>query len=73
MDKTTKTLYISFNDEGGNKKNIAVRSPMDAITPSMVKSVADVIINNNLVMGEIGHLKTYNGAYVVTRATRAVE
>lgn len=72
MDKTTTTLYISFNDESGKKKNISVRNPADGISGTQVKAVADTIIDNNLILGDVGHLKTYNGAYIVQRTTNAI-
>lgn len=70
--KETKTLFISLSDEGGNKKNIAIQNPKDGLSSTEVKSVADIIINNDLISGKVGHLKTYNGAYLVTRRQEAV-
>lgn len=72
MNKETRTLYLSFNDQGGNKKNIAIRNPMMNISATQVKAVADDIIKNELVLGEIGFLTVYNGAYIVVRKTQAV-
>lgn len=73
MNKETRTLYLSFNDNAGNKKNIAIRNPLQNISIAKVKEVADTIINNELVLGELGFLKVFNGAYIVTRQTQAVE
>lgn len=72
MNKETRTLYLSFNDNAGNKKNIAIRNPMINISAATVKEVADTIIENNLMLGEVGFLTVYNGAYIVVRKTQAV-
>ena len=68
----TKTLFISFTDEGGNKKNIAVSNPKERISGEDAKSVADIITNNNLIFGKQGFLKTYNGAFIVTRTQKVL-
>lgn len=65
--KEFKNLVLSFTDEGGNKKNITFQSPKDGIERDEAQAVADTITSKNLVLGKVGHLKTYNGAYLVTR------
>ena len=65
--KQQKNLVLSFSDEGGNKKNITIQSPKDNVRREAAQAVADTITSKNLVLGKVGHLKTYNGAYLVTR------
>lgn len=65
--KVFKNLVLSFTDEGGNKKNITFQSPRDGLRRETAQAVADTITSKNLVLGKVGHLKTYNGAYMVTR------
>lgn len=68
--KETKTLFLSFTDEGGNKKNLAFLNPKNGVTTEDAKNVANLIVNNNLINGKQGLLKTYNGAFIVTRVQR---
>lgn len=65
--KEFKNLVLSFTDEGGNKKNITFQSPRDGLRREAAQAVADTITSKNLVLGKVGHLKTYNGAFMVTR------
>lgn len=65
--KQFKNLVLSFSDEGGNKKNITITSPKDDVQRSDAEAMAGVITTNNLILGKTGHLKTFNGAYLVTR------
>ena len=65
--KVFKNLVLSFTDEGGNKKNITFQSPRDGLRREIAQAVADTITSKNLVLGKVGHLKTYNGAFMVTR------
>lgn len=65
--KEFKNLVLSFSDEGGNKKNITITSPRDGVKRTAAEAVAGTITTNNLVLGKVGHLKTFNGAYLVTR------
>lgn len=65
--KVFKNLVLSFTDEGGNKKNITFQSPKEGLRREAAQAVADVITTKNLVLGKVGHLKTYNGAFMVTR------
>ena len=70
--KTNKSLVMAFLDEGGKTKSITIRNPIENVTIDDIKYVANIIINNKLVMGKIGFLKTLQGAYFVTRTVRAV-
>lgn len=65
--KEYKNLVLSFADEGGNKKNITFTNPKDNVSREAAQTVADTITSKNLVLGKVGHLKTYNGAFLVTR------
>ena len=65
--KELKNLVLSFSDEGGNKKNITFTSPSASVKRDRAQAVADTITSRDLVLGKVGHLKTYNGAYIVTR------
>lgn len=65
--KVLKNLVLSFSDEGGNKKNITITSPSVTVRREKAQAVADAITSKNLVLGKVGHLKTFNGAFIVTR------
>ena len=65
--KQTKTLKMSFADEGGNPWNLTILNPKEGITSVEAKAVGDIITNNNLVNGKVGHVKSFNGAVLVTR------
>lgn len=69
--KQTKNLCMSFSDEGGNNKTLTIMAPRNGITIEEVKPVAN-LITNNIILGKVGHLKTFNGAYLVTRTTEEI-
>ncbi|WP_277221445.1 DUF2922 domain-containing protein [Peptoniphilus vaginalis] len=73
MDKINKSLVLVFLDEGGKAKNITIKEPKDNVNINEIKNFADIITTKKLVEGKVGHLKTLQGAYMVTRETRAVE
>lgn len=73
MEKTNKSLVLVFLDEGGKTKNITIKEPKENVNINEVKNFADIITNKKLVEGKVGHLKTLQGAFMVTRETRAVE
>ena len=70
--KQTKNLCMSFSDEGGNNKTITIMAPKNGITIAEVEPVANLIKNSNIILGKVGHLKTFNGAYIVTRVTEEI-
>ena len=71
--KETKSLRISFTDEGGKPWNLTISNPQDGIVETDVKRVTDNIINNKLVSGKLGLIKTYNGSVIVTRREEALQ
>lgn len=71
--KTNRSLVMVFLDEGGKQKSITIREPIESVTLDDIKVVANNIINNKLVFGKVGHLKTLQGAFFVTRQVRTVE
>lgn len=73
MTKENKSLVIVFLDEGGKQKSITIRDPQDGITTTDIKRVADNIINNKLIIGKLGFLKTLQGAFLVTRKQEAIQ
>ena len=70
--KQTKNLCMSFSDEGGNNKTITIMAPKNGITIAEVEPIANLIKDNNIILGKVGHLKTFNGAYIVTRVTEEI-
>ncbi len=70
--KETKSLRISFTDEGGKPWTLTISNPQDGIVETDVKRVTDNIINNKLVSGKLGLIKTYNGSVIVTRKEEAL-
>ena len=70
--KESKTLRMSFVDEGGNPWSLNILNPKAGINRGMAQSVADTITTNNLVNGKVGQVKTYNGATMITRTEGAL-
>lgn len=73
MNKETKSLRISFTDEGGKPWTLSISNPQEGIVGTDVKRVSDNIIDNKLVSGKLGFVKTYNGAVIVTRSEEAIQ
>lgn len=71
--KETKSLRISFTDEGGKPWTLTISNPQDGIVETDVKRVTDNIIGNKLVFGKLGLIKTYNGSVIVTRREEALQ
>lgn len=71
--KETRSLRISFTDEGGKPWTLTISNPRDGIVETDVKRVTDNIINNKLVSGKLGLIKTYNGSVIVTRKEEALQ
>lgn len=67
MTKESRSLVMVFMDEGGKQKSITIRDPQDGVVEAEVKRVADNITQNKLVYGKLGLLKTFQGAFIVTR------
>lgn len=65
--KDTKTLKMSFVDEGGNSWTLSILNPKNSVSSAEAKSVADTITGENLVNGKQGNIKTYNGAVIISR------
>ncbi|WP_295150728.1 DUF2922 domain-containing protein [uncultured Peptoniphilus sp.] len=72
MNKETKSLRISFTDEGGKPWTLSISNPQEGIVGTDVKRVSDNIIDNQLVSGKLGFVKSYNGAVIVTRSEEAI-
>ena len=70
--KESKTLRMSFVDEGGNPWSLNILNPKVGLKRETAQSVADTITNNNLVNGKVGQVKTYNGATMITRTESAL-
>ncbi len=71
--KETKSLRMSFTDEGGKPWTLTISNPQDGIVEDDVKRVTDNIIDNKLVSGKLGLIKTYNGSVIVTRKEEALQ
>lgn len=71
--KENRSLVMVFLDEGGKQKSITIRNPIENVGLDDIRVVANNIINNKLVFGKIGYLKTLQGAFFVTRRIRTVE
>ena len=73
MSKETKTLRISFTDEGGKPWTLSISNPQEGLVEADVTRVSDNIINNQLVSGKLGNVKTYKGSVIVTRKEEALQ
>ena len=70
--KQSKTLRMSFVDEGGNPWSLNIVNPRENVERADAEAVAGTITNNNLVNGKMGHIKTFNGASIITRTEGAL-
>lgn len=66
--KVSKTLRMSFVDEGGNPWSLNILNPKNGLKRETAQTVANIITTNSLVNGKIGQVKTYNGATMITRS-----
>lgn len=72
MAKESRTLKVNFTDEAGKAWCLSISNPVDGVSKDQVKAVSDQIINNNLVKGEVGFIKAFTNAVVVTRTENEV-
>ena len=71
--KETKTLRMSFVDEGGKPWTLTISNPMENVGIEDVKAVSNNITSNKLVKGKVGFVKTFNGAAIVTRKEAPIQ
>ena len=71
--KETRTLRMSFFDEGGKPWTLTISNPMENVGIDDVKAVSNNITINRLVKGKVGFVKTFNRAAIVTRKETALE
>lgn len=70
--KNTRTLRLSFVDEGGKPWTLTISNPIENVGIDDVKAVSNNITSNQLVQGKVGFVKTFNGAAIVERRERPV-
>lgn len=70
--KESKTLRISFVDEGGNPWSLNILNPKDNVSRTDAEGVAGTITTNKLVNGKEGFIKTFSGATLISRTERAL-
>lgn len=70
--KESKTLRMSFVDEGGNPWSLNIVNPKENVGRAEAEAVAGTITTNNLVNGKLGHIKTFSGATLITRTEDAI-
>jgi len=71
--KETRTLRMSFFDEGGKPWTLTISNPNENVGIDDVKSVSNNITSNRLVKGKVGFVKTFNGAAIVTRKEAPIQ
>ncbi|WP_148465301.1 DUF2922 domain-containing protein [Peptoniphilus harei] len=71
--KETRTLRMSFVDEGGKPWTLTISNPMENVGIDDVKAVSSNITSNQLVKGKVGFVKTFNGATIVTRKEAPIQ
>ncbi|MDK7355019.1 DUF2922 domain-containing protein [Peptoniphilus harei] len=71
--KETRTLRMSFVDEGGKPWTLTISNPNENVGIDDVKSVSNNITSNRLVKGKVGFVKTFNGAAIVTRKEAPIQ
>lgn len=70
--KESKTLRMSFIDDGGNPWSLNILNPKDSVTRADAEGVAGTITTNKLVNGKEGFIKTFSGATLISRTERAL-
>lgn len=70
--KETRTLRMSFVDEGGKPWTLTISNPNENVGIEDVKAVSNNITSNKLVQGKVGFVKTFNGAAIVIRKETAL-
>ncbi len=70
--KETRTLRMSFFDEGGKPWTLTISNPNENVAIEDVKAVSNNITSNQLVKGKVGFVKTFNGAAIVIRKETAL-
>lgn len=71
--KETRTLRMSFVDEGGKPWTLTISNPNENVGIEDVKAVSNNITGNKLVQGKVGFVKTFNGAAIVTRKEAPIQ
>ena len=71
--KETRTLRMSFVDEGGKPWTLTISNPNENVGIEDVKAVSNNITSNKLVQGKVGFVKTFNGATIVTRKEAPIQ
>ncbi|MDK7377192.1 DUF2922 domain-containing protein [Peptoniphilus harei] len=71
--KETRTLRMSFVDEGGKPWTLTISNPNENVGIDDVKAVSNNITSNRLVKGKVGFVKTFNGAAIVTRKEAPIQ
>lgn len=71
--KETRTLRMSFVDEGGKPWTLTISNPNENVGIEDVKAVSNNITSNRLVKGKVGFVKTFNGAAIVTRKEAPIQ
>ncbi|MFR3064076.1 DUF2922 domain-containing protein [Peptoniphilus sp.] len=71
--KETRTLRMSFVDEGGKPWTLTISNPNENVGIEDVKAVSNNITSNKLVKGKVGFVKTFNGAAIVTRKEAPIQ
>lgn len=71
--KETRTLRMSFFDEGGKPWTLTISNPNENVGIEDVKAVSNNITSNKLVQGKVGFVKTFNGAAIVTRKEAPIQ
>ena len=65
----TKTLVMTFKNEGGKNVNLSLRGIKDTLTDSEIKSAMDTIIAKDLFISSGGKLIEKVDAQIVTKDT----
>lgn len=71
--KETRTLRMSFVDEGGKPWTLTISNPNENVGIEDVKAVSNNITSNKLVKGKVGFVKTFNGAAIVIRKEAPIQ
>lgn len=64
----SRSLKIVFKDVDNNMKNINISEPKTDITGVEAKAFADFVLENEIFNGKNGVVKSYDGAYIITRS-----
>jgi len=67
-----RNLRLKLADSDGNKYNLNISDPSENVSKAQTDLVGSDIVDNGLVMGKAGPLKSYSGATMITTTEKEI-